>query len=87
STIRGPAAIGEDAVIKDSFIGPYTSIGRGCVVEGSAIEHSVVLDGVVIRNIERLEDSIIGRNTVVSRKRMNSQALRLMIGDDAEVLF
>jgi len=56
-------------------------------VESSAIEHSVVLDGVVIRNIDRLEDSVIGRNTVVSRERMNSQALRLMIGDDAEVRF
>lgn len=87
STVRGPAVIGEGAVIRGSFIGPYTSIGRGCVVESSAIEHSVVLDGVVIRNIDRLEDSVIGRNTVVSRERMNSQALRLMIGDDAEVRF
>lgn len=87
STVRGPAVIGEGTRIEGSFIGPYTSIGRGCVIENSAIEHSVVLDGVVIRNIDRLEDSVIGRNTVVSRERMNSQALRLMIGDDAEVRF
>jgi glucose-1-phosphate thymidylyltransferase len=87
STIRGPAVIGEDATIEGSFIGPYTSVGRRCVIKDSAIEHSVILDGVRIANIERLEDSIVGRNTVVSREERNRYALRLMIGDDAEVLF
>jgi glucose-1-phosphate thymidylyltransferase len=87
STVRGPAVIGEGTVIEGSFIGPYTSVGRSCVIKDSAIEHSVLLDGVRISNVERLEDSIIGRNTVVSREGRNSQALRLMIGDDAEVLF
>jgi len=87
STIRGPAVIGEGSRIEGSFIGPYTSIGKGCVIRGSAIEHSVLLDGVRITEVERLEDSIVGRNTAVSKERRNSQALRLMIGDDAEVLF
>jgi len=87
STIRGPAVIGEGSRIEGSFIGPYTSIGKGCVIRSSAIEHSVLLDGVNVAGVERLEDSIIGRNTTVSREKRNSQALRLMIGDDAEVLF
>ena len=87
STIRGPAVIGEGTVIQGSIIGPYTSVGRDCRITNAAVEHSVILDGVRISNIVRLEDSIIGRNTVVSREDRNSQALRLMIGDDAEVLF
>jgi glucose-1-phosphate thymidylyltransferase len=87
STVRGPVVIGEGTEIQGSFIGPYTSVGRSCVIKDSAIEHSVILDGVKITNIARLEDSIVGRNTVVSRVERNSQALRLMIGDDAEVLF
>jgi glucose-1-phosphate thymidylyltransferase len=87
STIRGPVVIGEGTVIEGSFIGPYTSVGRSCVIMDSAIEHSVIFEGVRIANVGRLEDSIIGRNTVVSREERNSQALRLMIGDDAEVLF
>ncbi|MEM3485686.1 MAG: glucose-1-phosphate thymidylyltransferase [Candidatus Methanomethyliaceae archaeon] len=85
STIRGPAVIGEGTVIKDSFIGPYTSIGNNCVIEGSVLEHSVVLDGARLTSIERLEDSVIGRNAVVASWRENARALRLMIGDDAEV--
>jgi glucose-1-phosphate thymidylyltransferase len=85
STIRGPAVIGTGTVIKKSFIGPYTSIGNNCVIENAALEHSVILDGAKIADIERLEDSVVGRNAVVSRGFSNSKALRLMIGDDAEV--
>jgi len=62
STIRGPAVIGEETVIEDSFIGPYSSIGRGCTIKEAAIEHSVILDGTCIMDIERIEDSVIGRN-------------------------
>lgn len=85
STIRGPAIVGEGTVIKDSFIGPYTSIGKNCVIERSVLEHSVVLDGARLTSIERLEDSVIGRNAVVASGAENARALRLMIGDDAEV--
>jgi glucose-1-phosphate thymidylyltransferase len=85
STIRGPVVIGEDTVIENSFIGPYTSIGRTCFILNSAIEHSVILDGARIMGVERLEDSVIGRNTTVGKAQENSRALRLMIGDDAEV--
>ena len=87
STIRGPVVIGANALIENSFIGPYTSVGCGCAIKDSAIEHSVILDGVKITNIERLEDSIIGRNSSVSRAERNRHALCLMIGDDAEVSF
>lgn len=85
STLRGPVVIGKGTVIKSSFIGPYTSIGNNCVIENTALEHSVVLDGSRIIDVDRLEDSVIGRNAVVSKESFNSKALRLMIGDDAEV--
>jgi len=85
STIRGPVGIGEGTVIRGSFIGPYTSVGDNVIIENSALEHSVILDGARIIEIERLEDSVVGRNTVVSGNNQNSRALRLMVGDDAEV--
>ena len=86
STVRGPVVIGGDAIIRDAFVGPYTSIGRGCHLQRVAIEHSVVLDGARLLGIERIEDSVIGKNARVESKSLNSKALRLMIGDDAEVL-
>lgn len=86
SVIRGPAVIGEGTVIKDSFIGPYTSIGTRCLIEEAVVEHSVILDGAKITDIERLEDSVVGRDAVISKGNQNSRALRVMLGDDAEVL-
>jgi glucose-1-phosphate thymidylyltransferase len=49
TTIRGPAIIGAEARIVDSFIGPYTAIGECAQVEGSEIEHSIVLSGAECR--------------------------------------
>jgi len=86
SEIRGPVVIGEGTKIEGSFIGPYTSIGPGCKIKNSALEHCVVLEGVRIEGVGRLEDSILGRNATVRRVSAGSQTLKVMIGDDAEVL-
>ncbi|RLG08531.1 MAG: glucose-1-phosphate thymidylyltransferase [Thaumarchaeota archaeon] len=86
STIRGPVVIGEETVIENSFIGPYTSIGSRCIIKDTALEHSVILENTKITAIERLEDSVIGRNAVISKSKRNNRALSLMVGDDAEVL-
>lgn len=85
SFIRGPAVLGAGSLIRDSFIGPYTSIGPGCTVERSSLEHCVLLSGAVIEGIQRLEDSVVGENARVVVDSSNHRALRLMIGDDSEV--
>ena len=86
SEIRGPVLIGDGTIVRDSFVGPHTSIGRGCLVASSSLEHSVVLDGARVESIPRLEDSILGRNTVVRGNSNNHRALRVLVGDDAEVM-
>jgi glucose-1-phosphate thymidylyltransferase len=85
STIRGPVSVDKNCHIKDSFIGPFTSIAAGTKVESSCIEHSVILENCLISNVERLEDSIIGRGTEVTRRGNIVKATRLFIGDDARV--
>jgi len=84
SIIRGPAAIGARCLIIDSFIGPFTSIGDDSRVEASVIEHSVILAGAHISRVDRLEDSLIGRNTRVARHN-SRRSLQLLLGDDAVV--
>jgi glucose-1-phosphate thymidylyltransferase len=86
SHIRGPAVVDRGTVVEDAFIGPYTSVGRDCRIVRSSLEHCVVLDGVRLEGIARLEDSVVGRNAVVRREGGNHAALRLLIGDDAEVV-
>ncbi len=85
STIRGPTSIAEKCQIKNSFIGPFTSMGAGTIVQSSSVEHSVILEDCHILNIERLADSIIGKGTEVIKQEQGFKALRLFLGDDARV--
>jgi glucose-1-phosphate thymidylyltransferase len=87
SEVRGPVEIGRDAVIENSFIGPFTSLGAGCRVVDSSLENSVALDGALIEGVARLEETVLGRNAIVRRVTSGEHGFRLMIGDDAEVLF
>lgn len=84
STLRGPIIIGTGCLIKNSFIGPFTSIGDYSQVEDSVIEHSVLLNDIQINQIDRLEDSLIGKNARIIRHDRH-RCLRLMIGDDSVV--
>ena len=86
SKIRGPAVLGEDVVIENSFVGPFSSIGDHARISNSGVEHSVILERCEITDIERLEDSLLGKcSKVVKTNRNSHSALRLMVGDDSVV--
>ncbi len=85
SVLRGPIVVGRDAVIKDSFIGPFTSVGPATKVNKSVIEHCVILEGAEIDHVKRMEDSLIGRGAKVKKCHDKHEALRLLIGDDSVV--
>ena len=85
STVRGPASIAENCKIVNSFIGPYTSIAAGTLIENSSIHHSIILGKCHIDNTEHLADSIIGRNTSVIHRKAVSRSIKLFVGDDAFV--
>lgn len=86
STIRGPAVIGENCTIENSFIGPFTSIYNDVKIESSEIEHSIVLEESQILHIDhRIEDSLIGKNVKVTKTELKPKALRFMLGDNSEV--
>ncbi|MBW2528767.1 MAG: glucose-1-phosphate thymidylyltransferase [Deltaproteobacteria bacterium] len=84
-TIRGPVVIGPAARLIDARIGPFTAIGEGVTVERSTVDHSVIMAGATIRDIARLEDSLIGRRVVVRPVEHRHGALSLMVGDDCVV--
>jgi glucose-1-phosphate thymidylyltransferase len=85
STLRGPLAIGRGTRVVDSFVGPFSAIGDRCEIVNSEIEHSVVMDDSKVLDIPRLEDSLIGREAVVSRTQSRPRALRLMVGDHCQI--
>jgi len=85
STLRGPLVIGANARICDSFVGPFSAIGDGCEIVNSEVEHSVVMERSKVNDIQRLEDSLIGKEAVLSRSRIRPRALRLMVGDHCQI--
>jgi glucose-1-phosphate thymidylyltransferase len=84
STIRGPAIIGQNCFIENSFIGPYTSIGNNTQIVESSIEYCVVLENAQIKGADCLEESLIGKHAKIL-KNQKHKTLRLNVGDYSEV--
>ena len=85
STVRGPAVIGAGTVLEEVFVGPFTSIAEDCRLTRCELEYSVVLDRCVIRDLPRLEGSLLGRDVRVTRAERRPAAHRLLLGDHAQV--
>ena len=85
STVRGPAIIGANTRLTDTYVGPFTSIANDCELVDAEIEHSVVLEGSRIVGVHRIQDSLLGREVEVVRSQVRPQASRLMLGDHSRI--
>jgi glucose-1-phosphate thymidylyltransferase len=85
SVIKGPALIGRNCIIKDGYIGPYTSIGNNCKIINSEVEDSVVMDGAKLINAGNIVDSIIGRGAVIEKNKSLPKGNKFIIGDNSWV--
>ncbi len=67
SALVGPVVIGEGTIIaKNVLIGPYTTIGSGCVIEdGARIFSANIFNNVRIGTNTNVSGAIIDNNTVV----------------------
>ncbi|MBU1652466.1 NTP transferase domain-containing protein [bacterium] len=79
--ITEPVFIAPDADVKNSIIGPYTSIGPGCTIAASIIQDSIVGDDSDISS-GVFERSIIGRHATI-----RGTANKLNISDHSEITF
>ncbi len=86
SVVRGPAIIGEECVIEDSYIGPFSSIGSHTVVRKSEVEYSIILRECKILDVGiRLEGSILGNDVEIVEASGKPLVHRFMIGDQSRV--
>ncbi|MBC7092099.1 MAG: glucose-1-phosphate thymidylyltransferase, partial [Nitrososphaeria archaeon] len=85
SIIKGPVVIGRDCKIKNSYIGPYTSIGNNCEIEGSEIEDCVIMDDCKLINAGKISDSLIGKGVKIGKKNSLPSGFKFVIGDNSEV--
>ena len=85
--IKGPTIIGKNCKIKDSYIGPFTSIGDDTTILNTEVEDSVILDHVEITDGHRIVESLIGRNAKIIANKGLPKGHRFVVGDSSEVRF
>ena len=88
SVIRGPAHIARGAVIEDSYLGPYTSVGREAQVIRSEVEYSILLDRAGVVDLPyRLDASVLGQEVAVTggENGPRRHTLQLVLGDRSRV--
>ena len=85
-TVRGPVVIGQNCILENCFVGSYTSIADGVSMSDIEIDHSVVLEGANIADIQRrIVDSLIGERAKLTVTEHRPKALRFMVGDDSTI--
>ncbi|HEV7175759.1 MAG TPA: glucose-1-phosphate thymidylyltransferase [Solirubrobacteraceae bacterium] len=86
SSVRGPAIIGAGARLTDCYVGPYTAVGDECTIERAEVEHSILLAGASVRDLNgRMESSLLGRNVKIARDDRQPRAYRFLVGDNSEI--
>jgi glucose-1-phosphate thymidylyltransferase len=86
SEVRGPAIIGAGAEVVDSYVGPYTSLGENVTIRSSEVEHSILLAGSTVVDLEsRLEASLLGRNVSLRRRDGLPRTVSMIVGDRSEI--
>jgi glucose-1-phosphate thymidylyltransferase len=88
SELRGPIHIASGAVVEDSYVGPYTSIGQGSQVIGSEVEFSILLPQCEVLHVPyRLDASVIGQGALVTRdtRRRRQHTVDLVVGDFSRI--
>jgi glucose-1-phosphate thymidylyltransferase len=86
SAVWGPAIIGVGARLTDCYVGPYTAIGEACEISDAEVEHSILLAGSIVRNLDgRMESSLLGRNVKIGRDDRQPRAYRFLVGDNSEL--
>lgn len=70
SHIVGPVIIGKNVEVRNSYVGPYTSIADDCEVVQSKIEYSILLQDVHLVDVKgKIEASMIGKHTEIRQNR------------------
>ena len=85
--ILGPCYIGQNTIIDNAYIGPYTSIGSNCLLRNVEVGNSVIMDqsNLNVSEIVRIADSILGPNTKITTSTSKPKAFKLVLGRDSKI--
>ena len=85
--IKGPSYIGDGTQITNSYIGPNTSIGSNCDLNGMEIDDSIVMDNCIIvgDGEVRIYESLIGTGCVIRKGNGVKKGSKLIVGRDSQI--
>ena len=83
--ILAPSFVHPTAVITESVIGPYASIGPNCKISQAVIQESIIEADTEIKRTA-LTHSLIGRNCYVEGQPNKEEPMSLNIGDNSSVV-
>ena len=85
SKINGPTIIDDNSIIKDSFVGSYSSIGKNCKITSSKIEYSIIMDGCEVSYVNgKIKSSLFGKNVKIINSIDNNEK-RFIIGEQSHI--
>lgn len=87
SQIIGPVIIGDQVIIKNSNLGPFTSAANSCQIEDSWVENSVLMTGVKIMGVKDhpVKNSLIGTDTEIISKNGQGAITSLFVGEKCRI--
>ena len=86
SIIKGPVIIDNDCTIKDSYIGPYSSIGKNCKITNAKVEYSILMEGCVLDSLNQImKSSLLGKNVKVLGSNNQNNNSTFLLGDQSYV--
>lgn len=85
SRIIGPAYIGDNVQIKSCLISAYSSIGNFSIISDSNISYSLLLENCNVNGIN-LSDSILGKNTILERRRNENSSSSFVVGENTKIV-
>ncbi len=86
SRVRGPVIIGAGARVVDSYIGPYSSIGPDCRLQGCEVEYSILMERVTVRNVNiRIEGSLLANDVEILCSEGKPRVHRFILGEQSRV--
>lgn len=80
SIIISPSYVSSEAIVENSVIGPYASVGSGARIYDSSIKNTVISKGADVKNLI-IKDSLIGKRTELRGKPSS-----MNIGDDSKII-
>ena len=83
SRLVGPLVVGARTTVLGCVLGPYASVGEGCVLQDTSVADTIVLAGTRVRG-GRLGASLLGREVEVELPPGGPE-YRLVLGDHSSV--